>query len=141
MVRWRVSLNKCFSVAKSCPTLPWTATHQVSLSFIMFIESVMPSNHLILCWPLLLPSLFPSIRVFSNESILHIRWPKYLAFRWGDQKEPLQVRRRKWGSGNDILHCWALSTHDKLLRCEGINPRTLLSLIKMLLATEKFHGV
>ena len=48
---------------------------------LLFIESVMPSNHLILCHPLLLlPSIFPSIRVFSNESILHIRWPKYWSF-------------------------------------------------------------
>ena len=46
----------------------------------MSIESVMPSNHLILCRPLLLPSVFPSIRVFSNESALHIRWPKYWSF-------------------------------------------------------------
>ena len=47
----------------------------------MSIESVMPSNHLILCWPLLLPpSIFPSIGVFSNESVLHIRWPKYWSF-------------------------------------------------------------
>ena len=46
----------------------------------MSIESVMPSNHLILCYPLLLPSIFPSIRVFSNESALHIRWPKYWSF-------------------------------------------------------------
>ena len=46
----------------------------------MSIESVMPSNHLILCRPLLLPSIFPSIRVFSNESALHIRWPKYWSF-------------------------------------------------------------
>ena len=66
----------------------WTA-HQVSLSItnslrllkLMSIESVMPSNHLILCCPLLLPpSIFPSIRVFSNESVLHIRWPKYWSF-------------------------------------------------------------
>ena len=65
---------------------PWTAACQVSLSItnswsllkLMSIESVMPSNHLIFCRPLLLlPSIFPSIRVFSNESILHIRWPKY----------------------------------------------------------------
>ena len=65
---------------------PWTAAHQASLSFtisqsllkLMSIESVMPSNHLILCLPLLLlPSIFPSIRVFSNESALCIRWPKY----------------------------------------------------------------
>ena len=65
---------------------PWTATCQASLSItnswsllkLMSIESVMPSNHLILCRPLLLPlSIFPNIRVFSNESVLHIRWPKY----------------------------------------------------------------
>ena len=68
---------------------PWTAACQASLSItnsrsllkLMAIESVMPSNHLILCWPLLLPpSIFPSIRVFSNESILHIRWSKYWSF-------------------------------------------------------------
>ena len=65
---------------------PWTAARQASLSIInsrsllkfMSIESVMPSNNLILCHPLLLsPSIFPSIRVFSKESVLHIRWPKY----------------------------------------------------------------
>ena len=65
---------------------PWTAAHQVSLSItnsrsllkLMSIESVMPSNHLLLCCPLLLlPSIFPNIRVFSSESALHIRWPKY----------------------------------------------------------------
>ena len=65
---------------------PWTAASQVSLSItnfqsllkLMSIELVMPSNHLSLCRPLLLPpSIFPSIRVFSNESVLHIRWPKY----------------------------------------------------------------
>ena len=70
-------------------TTPWTATHQGSLSFtiswnflkLISIESVMPSNHLILCLPLLLlPSIFPSIRVFSKESVLHIRWPKYWSF-------------------------------------------------------------
>ena len=67
----------------------WTAACQASLSITnswsppkpMSIESVMPSNHLILCCPLLLlPSIFPSIRVFSNESALHIRWPKYWSF-------------------------------------------------------------
>ena len=64
---------------------PWTAARQASLSItnsrsllkLMSIESVMPSNHLILCRPLLLPSIFPSIRVFSNELAFHIRWPKY----------------------------------------------------------------
>ena len=68
---------------------PWNVAHQASLSItnswsmlkLMSIESVMPSNHLILCCPLLLPpSIFPSIRVFSNESVLCIRWPKYWAF-------------------------------------------------------------
>ena len=68
---------------------PWTAAYQASLSFtisqsllkLMSIESVMPSNHLMLCCPLLLlPSIFPSIKVFSNESALHIRWPKYWSF-------------------------------------------------------------
>ena len=68
---------------------PWTATCQASLSFtiswsllkLMSIESVMPSNHLILCHPLLLlPSIFPSTGVFSNESALRIRWPKYWSF-------------------------------------------------------------
>ena len=57
--------------------------HQLLLLKLMFIESVMPSNHLILCYPLLLPpSIFPSIRVFSNESVLHIRWPKHWSFNF-----------------------------------------------------------
>ena len=68
---------------------PWTAARQASLSItnsqsffrLMSIESVTPSNHFTLCHPLLLPpSIFPSIRVFSNESVLHIRWPKYWSF-------------------------------------------------------------
>ena len=70
---------------------PWTAAHQASLSItnsrsflkLMCMESVMPSNHLILCCPLLfLPSISPSIRVLSNESTLHIRWPKYWSFNF-----------------------------------------------------------
>ena len=68
---------------------PWTTAWQASLSFtnswnllkLMSIESPMPCNHLILCCPLLLlPSIFPSIRVFSDESVLHTRWPKYWSF-------------------------------------------------------------
>ena len=68
---------------------PWTAAHQASLSItnsqslfkLMSMESVMPSNYLILCCPLLLlPSIFPSIRVFSSELALHIRWTKYWSF-------------------------------------------------------------
>ena len=81
----------CCSVTQMCLTLcdPWTAACQTSLSFaisqsllkLMSIQSVMPSNHLILCHPLLLlPSIFPSIRVFSSESAPHIRWPKYWSF-------------------------------------------------------------
>ena len=71
---------------------PWTTARQASLSIanswslfkLMSIESVMPSNHLILCCPLLLvPSIFPCIRVFSNELVPHIRWPKYWHFSFG----------------------------------------------------------
>ena len=70
---------------------PWNAAHQASLSItnsqsllkLMSVESVMPSDHLILCHPLLLPpSVFPNIRVFSNESVFHIRWPKYWSFNF-----------------------------------------------------------
>ena len=84
----------CFPVQFSCSVVsdsvtPWTAAHQASLSItnsrslpkLMSIESVIPSNHLILCHLLiLLPSIFPSIWVFSNESALRIRWPKYWSF-------------------------------------------------------------
>ena len=75
---------------------PWTATCQTSLSFtisrslikLMSTELVIPSNHLILCCPLLLlPSILPSIKVFSNESILCIRWPKYWSFSISPSKE------------------------------------------------------
>ena len=79
------------SITQSCPTLcnPWTAAHQASLYILnsrsllklMSIKSLMPSNHLILYHPLiLLPSIFPSIRVFSNESVIRIRWPEYWSF-------------------------------------------------------------
>ena len=81
----------CFSVTQSCPTLcnpvdcsttgVCSLTVFQSLFKLMSIETVMPSNHLILCHPLLLlPSIFPSIRVFSNESALCIRWPEYRSF-------------------------------------------------------------
>ena len=90
LVRLVAAIPYC-SVAKSCltPGDPMDAACQPSLSstiswrFLMFmsIESLVPSNHLILCCPLLLlPSIFPSIRIFSNESALHIRWPKYWSF-------------------------------------------------------------
>ena len=79
------SLVQLFSHVQLFAT-PWTAARRASLSItnsrsllkLMCIDSVMPSNHLILCHPLFLPpSIFPSIRVFSNESVLHIRWPDY----------------------------------------------------------------
>ena len=92
-------MNSCLALFSSVQSLshvrlfgtPWTVACQASLSItnswsllkLMSIESVMPSNHLILCCPLLLPpSIFPSFSVFSNESILHIRWPKYWSFNF-----------------------------------------------------------
>ena len=93
-VRLWSSLLCCVVQLLSCVQLfatPWTAGHQASLYFtvswsllkLMSIESTMPSNHLVLCHPLLLlPSIFPSIRVFSNESAFCIRWPKYWSFRF-----------------------------------------------------------
>ena len=89
---WTYIVHSHFSsVSQSCPTLvtQWTAASQASFSITksqsppkpMSIESVMPSTHLILCHLLLLlPSIFPSIRVFSNESAHHIKWPKYWSF-------------------------------------------------------------
>ena len=88
-----VDLLSCLSIQFSRSVVsdsatPWTVAHQASLSItgsrsllkLIFIESAIPSHHLILCHPLLLPSIFPSIRVFSNESALCIRWSKYWSF-------------------------------------------------------------
>ena len=137
----KINSQMCQSVQSlSCIWLfatPWTAALQASLSItnsksllkLMSIKSVMPSNHLILCRPLfLLPSIFPSIRIFSNESVLRIRWPKYWSFRFsispsneysglisfrmdwldllaeqGTLKSPLQYHRSK----GSILQCSA----------------------------------
>ena len=94
---WITLIHICFSVTSvqfghsvvSDSATLWTAARQTSLSItnswsllkLMSTESVMPSNHLILCCPLLLlPSIFPRVRVFSSESVLHIRWPKYWSF-------------------------------------------------------------
>ena len=91
---WQSNLTYQFSSVQSLSHVwlfvtPWTAARQASLSItnyrsllkLMSIKLVMPRNHLILCHPLLLPpSIFPTIRVFSNESLLHIRWPKYWNF-------------------------------------------------------------
>ena len=82
VVVWPLSLAQLFAT-------PWTTAYQAPLSstisqsllrFISIESMILLSNHLILCRPLLLPSICPSIRVFSNESVLHIRWPKYWSF-------------------------------------------------------------
>ena len=99
---WLPTLGIIFVVIQSLSRVwlfvdPWTATCQASLSFIsqsllklMSIESVMPSNHLVLSCPfLLLPSIFPSIRVFSNQLVLLIRWPKYWSFSISPSNEYL----------------------------------------------------
>ena len=89
------------------PATPWTAAHQASLSITnswsppkpMSFESVRPSNHLILCHPLLLPSISPSIGVFSSESALHIRWPKYWSFSFNispSNEHPGLIVRMDW---------------------------------------------
>ena len=96
---------------------PWTAARQASLSFtisqsllkLMSIELVTPSNHLILCCPFIfLPSIFPSIRVFSNESVLHIRWPKYWSFSSSispsNKYSGLISFRTDWFDGILIIH-------------------------------------
>ena len=100
------------SAAQQCPQFatPWTVARQASLSItnsqsllkLTSIESVMPSNHLILCRPLLLPpSIFPSIRVFSNGSVLHIRWLKYWSFSFNispsnEHSELISFRMDYW---------------------------------------------
>ena len=87
---WKLKSLSCVWLSDSAT--PWTVAHQASLSFtlsqsllkFMSIVSVMPSNHLILCHPLLLlPPIPPGIRVFSNESTLRMRWPKYWSFSFG----------------------------------------------------------
>ena len=102
------------SVMSNSLRSPWTAAHQASLSITNFwsppkpmpIELVMPSNHLILCRPLLLlPSIFPSIRVFSNESVFHIRWPKYWSFSFIISPSGL-IRQYVNGNG---LKTWLVS--------------------------------
>ena len=113
---------------------PWTAASQAFLSFtislnllkLMSIESVMPSNHLILCRPLLLPSVFPSSRVFSNESVLHIRWPKYWSFSISPSNEysGLISFRIDWfnllavqGTLKSLLLLLSLLFHTQLPQC------------------------
>ena len=100
-LQWKAESRWLFSCSvMSDSATSWTAARQASLSFtisrslfrLMSIESVMPSNHLILCHPLLLlPSIFPSIGVFSSESVLRIRWPKYWSFSISPSNEYLEL--------------------------------------------------
>ena len=114
---------------------PWTATCQASLSItnswswlkLMSIESVMPSNHFILCCPLLLPpSIFPSIRVFPNESALCIRWPKYWSFSFSisppDEHSGLISLRIDW---LDLLAVQGILKSSPTPQFKSINSLTL----------------
>ena len=114
---------------------PWTAAHQVSLSItnsqsllkLMSIESVMPSNQLILCCPLLLPpSIFPSIRAFSNESVLHISWPKYWNYSFSNSSSNeysgLISFRMDW---LDLLESKGLSKSSPTSQFKRINSSVL----------------
>ena len=118
----------CCSVTQLCPTLwtPWTAPHQASLPFtvsqslpeLMSIESVMSSNHLILCHPLLfLPSIFPSIRVFSSQLALLIRLPKYWSFSFSFSISPSNEHPGLVSFRVDWLDLFAVEgTHKSLLQ-------------------------
>ena len=110
----QLCLTLCSPMDCSRPGLP--VHHQ--LPEFMSSESVMPSNHLILCCPLLLPSIFPSIRVFSNESVLHIRWPKYWTFSFSispsNDYSGLISFRMDW---LDLLAVeWTLKIHSTVLK-------------------------
>ena len=124
------------SVAQSCLTLcdPMNHTHQASLSITnswsppkpMSIESLMPSNQLILCHPvLLLPSIFPNIRVFSNESVLRIRWSKYWSFRFNislsSEHPGLISIRRDW-----LNHLAVQGTLKRLFKKHHISKASVL---------------
>ena len=122
---------------------PWTVAYQASLSItsswnllkFMSIESVMPSNHLILCHPLLLlPSIFLSIRVFSSDSVLHIRWPKYWSFSFSispsNEYSGLITFRMKWldlpavqGTLKSLL--WHHSSKTSILQCSAFFMESL----------------
>jgi len=127
--------HPCFSSVQSLSRVqlfvtPWTGAHQASLSITSFrsllklksIELVMPSNHLILCHPLLLlPSVFPSIRVFSNESVLHIRWPEHWSFSFSISSSSVHVLH-PWISVIKFLFDFSpvhLSHVNLILRPEG----------------------
>ena len=112
------------SVTQSCPTLCNPMNHNMpghlsitnsqSLLKFMSIELVMPSNHIIFCHPLLLlPSIFPSIRVFPNGSVLHIRWPKYWSFSFSispcSEYSGLIPSRSDWSGLISLIHLYILT--------------------------------
>ena len=120
--KWKVKVKWLCHVRPSAT--PWTAAHQASLSITNFrsppkpmsIESVTPSNHLILCCPLLLlSSIVPSIRVFSNESALRIRWPKCWSFRtgWISLQSKLKGAFTDAGRFAFTSSCVAVSVHEE----------------------------
>ena len=128
---------------------PWTAAHQAFLSFtiswsllkLLSIELVMPSNHLILCCPIpLLPSIFPSIRVFSNELALHIRWPKYRSFSFNISPQwPVEktMALRHKVTSSTILSNWARLQENLSQVLSFI--RGVCYLNPVLFGLEKFH--
>ena len=139
-----------FSSRQSCSCVrlfatPQTAAYKASLSItnsqsllrLMSTESVMPSNHLILCHLLLPLSIFPSIRVFSNESVLHIRWPKYWSFSFSispsNEYSGLIFFRMDWldllavqGTLKSLLPHY--SSKASILRCSALHSPTLTSI-------------
>ena len=130
----------------------WTAARQASLSItnsqsllkLMSIELVVPSDHLILCRPLLLlPSIFPSIRVFSNESVLHIRWPKYLNHCEPQAPHPNMAMRLNllyrvsWRSERNCT--WKLHGTKKHLSRWKLLPWLMSGSIEMLLSSSRWQ--
>ena len=142
MVKWRSCVQSSDFVT------PWIAAHQAFLSFtvsqslrkLMSIESVMPSSHLILSHPLLLPSIFPSIRVFSNVWSLRIKWPKYWSFsfsispsiEYSEPAGPSQGRAAAVGRER-VFPARSAWLRSSLLWLEGHMPNEILNPLQSLL--------
>ena len=147
----RYSVHFCCSVAKLCLTVcnPVAAAHQASLSItvsqsllrFISIELVMFSNHLLLCFPLLLPSIFPSIRVSSNESALCIRWPKHWSVSFS-----ISPSNEYWGLISFRIDCFdplgVWRTHKSLLQLSALPERvSALFLLIPLCGTLTLHYI